>query len=92
MLTQQMRAMLTHSDSQPWWTLPQTPINTIELRHRIETGEALGPRIYTAGFGLYPHHGIPFYLDDLPASLRARLPQPATPAAAIEAMQQNEAR
>jgi hypothetical protein len=34
------------------------PSNTVELRHRIETGDVLGPRIYTAGFGLYPPHGI----------------------------------
>jgi imidazolonepropionase-like amidohydrolase len=90
MLTQQTQAMLTHSGFATVVDTSSDPINTIELRHRIETGEALGPRIYTAGFGLYPLHGIPFYLDDLPASLRARLPQPATPAAAIGAMQQNE--
>ena len=90
MLTQQMQAMLTHSGFSTVVDTSSDPINTSELRHRIESAEHLAT-IYTAGFGLYPPHGIPFYLDALPASLRARLPQPATPAAAIGAVQQNEA-
>jgi len=75
-LTQQMQAMVTHSGFSTVVDTSSDPSNTVELLHRIETGDALGPRIYTAGFGLYPPHGIPFYLDDLPASLLARLPQP----------------
>src|ERR1700733_2839633 len=88
-LTQQMQAMVTHSGFTTVVDTSSDPSNTLELRHRIETGDALGPRIYTAGFGLYPPHGIPFYLDDLPASLLAKLPQPDTPAAAVAAVQQN---
>ncbi len=34
--------------------------HTLSLRRRIERGELLGPKIYTAGSGLYPPHGIPF--------------------------------
>jgi imidazolonepropionase-like amidohydrolase len=90
-LTQQMQAMLTHSGFATVVDTSSDRENTVELRHRIESGDARGPRINTAGFGLYPPHGIPYYLDDLPASLRAKLPQPDTPAAAISAVQQNVA-
>jgi imidazolonepropionase-like amidohydrolase len=90
-LTQQMQAMLTHSGFATVVDTSSDRSNTVELRRRIEIGDALGPRIYTAGFGLYPPHGIPYYLDDLPASLLAELPQPDTPAAAIGAVQQNVA-
>src|SRR5665213_3257182 len=34
---------------------------TLSLRRRIETGELKGPAIYTAGSGMYPPNGIPFY-------------------------------
>jgi imidazolonepropionase-like amidohydrolase len=90
-LSRDMQSMLTHSGFTTVVDLSSDPNNTTALRRRVESGEVEGPRIYTAGFGLYPPHGIPFYLDDLPATLRARLPQPATPAAAVEAVQQNQA-
>ncbi len=90
-LSRDMQPMLTHSGFTTVVDLSSDPINTTALRRRVESGEVAGPRIYTAGFGLYPPHGIPFYLDDLPATLLARLPQPATPATAVEAVQQNQA-
>lgn len=37
-----------------------------------------GPRILTAGFGLFPENGLPIYIRDLPPELLAQLPQPAT--------------
>ena len=83
--------MLTHSGFATVVDTSSDRSNTVELRRRIEIGDALGPRIYTAGFGLYPPHGIPYYLDDLPALLLAKLPQPDTPAAAIGVVQQNVA-
>jgi imidazolonepropionase-like amidohydrolase len=89
-LSRDMQSMLTHSGFTTVVDLSSDPNNTTALRHRVESGEVRGPRIYTAGFGLYPPHGIPFYLDDLPATLRARLPQPATPATAVQAVQQNQ--
>ena len=53
---------------------------TLSLRRRIEAGELLGPLVYTAGSGLYPPHGIPYYLrDTLPHFVLALLPQPDTP-------------
>jgi imidazolonepropionase-like amidohydrolase len=90
-LSRDMQSMLTHSGFTTVVDLSSDPNNTTALRRRVESGEVAGPRIYTAGFGLYPPHGIPFYLDDLPATLRARLPQPVTPAEAVEAVQQNQA-
>ena len=66
---------------------------TISLRRRIETGELLGPGIYTAGSGQYPPNGIPFYLrDTLPPFLLRFLPQPKSPAEAAHIEQTNIAR
>jgi len=67
------------------------PGNTVAIRKRIESGEIAGPYIYTAGFPLYPPHGLPFYLHDLPASLISQLPQPATPEEATSAIERNMA-
>ena len=53
-------------------------------------GEVEGPNIYTSGFGLYPPHGIPFYLDELSGTLKARLPQPDSPSAAVQAVRANQ--
>lgn len=88
-LTRDLQAMLTHSGFTAVVDTASDPRNTTALRHRIDSGELPGPRILTAGFGLYPPHGIPFYLADLPAAARATLPQPETPAAAVEAVDRN---
>jgi len=59
--------------------------NTLSLRRRIESGDLLGPFIYTAGAAQYPPHGIPYYLrDTLPPLLIHLMPQPDTPAQAAE--------
>jgi imidazolonepropionase-like amidohydrolase len=52
--------------------------NTVALRKRIDSGEIKGPAILTAGFGLYPEKGLPFYIRDLPPEILNSLPQPAT--------------
>jgi imidazolonepropionase-like amidohydrolase len=62
---------------------------TGELRRRIERGDFAGPRIRTAGLPLYPEHALPYYLDDLPAEIRARLPQPASPDEARDLVAKN---
>ncbi len=90
-LTRALQAMLTHSGFTTVVDTASDPINTVALRRRILSGAVLGPKIYTAGSGLYPPHGIPFYLHDLPASIRATLPQPSTPAEAVEAVSHNVA-
>jgi imidazolonepropionase-like amidohydrolase len=54
--------------------------DTIPIRRRIEAGELLGPKIYTAGSAQYPPNGIPFYLKNtLPWFILKLMPQPATP-------------
>jgi imidazolonepropionase-like amidohydrolase len=88
-LSQQMQAMLTHSGFTTVVDTASDPQNTVDIRHRIEDGEVLGPRIYTAGAGLYPPHGIPYYLADLPKEALATLPQPGTPSAATDAVDHN---
>ena len=63
---------------------------TVPIRRRIEAGELLGPKIYTAGSALYPPEGTPFYLKDtLPKYLLALLPEPTTAAAAVRDEERN---
>jgi imidazolonepropionase-like amidohydrolase len=57
--------------------------NTIPLRRRIERGEILGPKIYTAGGALYPPKGIPYYLrNTMPRWLLYFMAQPKSPSEA----------
>ena len=90
-LTRDMQAMLTHSGFTTVVDVASDPSNTVPLRRRVESGEVAGPNIYTSGFGLYPPHGIPFYLNDLPEKLRAKLQQPDSPVAAVQAVRANQA-
>jgi imidazolonepropionase-like amidohydrolase len=85
-LTRELQEMLTHSGFTTVVDLGSDLRSTSALRRRIGSGEVLGPRIFTAGSGLYPPNGVPYYLSDLPPEIRAILPQPSTPAeaAAIE--------
>jgi imidazolonepropionase-like amidohydrolase len=54
--------------------------DAIPIRRRIEAGELLGPKIYTAGSAQYPPNGIPFYLKGTtPWFILKLMPQPATP-------------
>jgi imidazolonepropionase-like amidohydrolase len=63
---------------------------TLSLRRRVESGELRGPAIYTSGSGLYPPHGIPYYLrEQLPFFLRWLLPQPSTPQQAARIVERN---
>ena len=65
--------------------------NTAALRRRIESKDVPGPRILTAGVPLYPPNGIPYYLKDgsIPPELMKLMPQPATPAEAVSAVDRN---
>jgi imidazolonepropionase-like amidohydrolase len=62
---------------------------TLALRARIERGELPGPRILTASWPLFPAHGLPIYVQDLPRSLLDRMPQPQTPEAAARQVREN---
>jgi imidazolonepropionase-like amidohydrolase len=88
-LTQDLQAMLTHSGFTTVIDLASDIRSTSALRRRIDSGEVLGPRIYTAGSGLYPPNGVPYYLSDLPPEVRATLPQPSTPAEATAIVERN---
>ena len=90
-LTAALQEMLTHSGFTTVVDCASDPENTIALRRRVEDGEVLGPRIYTAGAGLYPPHAIPYYLSDLPTEVRGHLPQPETAQQAIEVVHHNQA-
>lgn len=90
-LTRDMHAMLTHSGFTTVVDVSSDPNNTVSLRRRIQSGEVAGPNIYTSGFALYPPHGIPFYLDDLPEKIRVQLPQPDSTVAAVQAVRMNQA-
>ena len=51
--------------------------NTLALRRRVDAGEIAGPRILTAGLGLYPADGVPYYVREaVPAEVVPLLPQP----------------
>jgi len=64
--------------------------STLPLRRRIESGELLGPAIYTSGPPLYPPNGIPFYLrESLPLPVLWLLPQPSTAEEAARAVERN---
>src|ERR1700721_2123171 len=72
-LARQMSEMLTHSGFTTVVDTGSDGENTIALRRRVESGEVLGPRIFTAGIPLFPAHALPYYLAGLPAELRARV-------------------
>lgn len=88
-LTKDIQAMLTHSGFTTVVDLGSDIRSTRALRRRIQSGEVLGPRIFTAGSGLYPPAGVPYYLSNLPPEVRASLPQPSTPAEAVAIVKQN---
>ena len=59
--------------------------NTVAIRKRIESDEVTGPKILTAGGGLFPPNGAPFYVrESLPPEVLKMLPQPATPDEAVQ--------
>ena len=50
--------------------------NTKLIRNRIESGEVAGPRIFTAGTGIVPEGGTPFYVKPI------KFPEALTPSQA----------
>jgi imidazolonepropionase-like amidohydrolase len=83
-LAQQLQDMLTSHGFTTVVDIGSYLPNTVAIRKRVESGEVPGPRIFTAGSGLYPPNGTPFYIPD---SIKPFLPQPATPEAAIQIVQ-----
>jgi imidazolonepropionase-like amidohydrolase len=90
-LTHQLGEMLTHSGFTTVVDTGSDVENTVALRRRVESGEVLGPRIFTAGIPLFPAHALPYYLADLPADLKAKLGQPETATDARTLVDKNHA-
>jgi imidazolonepropionase-like amidohydrolase len=66
------------------------PRDTISLRRRIESLELKGPAIFTAGRGLFPPKGIPFYLrNSMPSWLTWFVLQPDDPDEAAGMVERN---
>jgi imidazolonepropionase-like amidohydrolase len=87
-LSQQLSDMLTRYGFTTAVDLGSFLENTVAIRKRIETEEVAGPKVLTAGGGLYPPGGAPFYLrESLPAEIWKMLPQPATPEEAVQVVQ-----
>ncbi len=92
-LEEQLRDMLTSRGFTTVVDAGSDPRATLVLRRRIESGELLGPSILTAGPGVFPPSGIPYYLrDTLPFWFRPFMPQPSTPQAARRIAERNIAR
>ena len=90
-LGRQMIEMVTHSGFTTVVDTGSDGENTVALRRRVESGEVLGPRIFTAGIPLFPAHALPYYLAGLPAELKAKLAQPETAAEAVAVVDKNRA-
>ena len=78
-LEEHMQTMLTKWGFTTVFDIGSIPQDTLALRKRVESGELLGPKIYTTGAPIYPENGIPVYV---PPDI-ARLLKPfeaATPA------------
>jgi imidazolonepropionase-like amidohydrolase len=90
-LARQMSEMLTHSGFTTVVDTASDGENTIALRRRVDSGEVLGPRIFTAGIPIFPAHALPYYLAELPAELKAKLGQPETAADAVKIVDKNRA-
>lgn len=90
-LNQQLADMLTSRGFTTAVDLGSDPRITFEIRRRIASRELLGPRIYSAGPGIYPPRGVPYYLrDSLPFYVRwLFLPQPSSPSAAARVARRN---
>ena len=70
--------------------LGSNPFETRVLQRRIESGELAGPRIRSAGTGLYPERGLPFYIrDELNWLEKAYTPTPAGRVGATFAFHRN---
>jgi len=90
-LARQMSEMLTHSGFTTVVDTGSDGENTIALRRRVDSGEVLGPRIFTAGIPIYPAHALPYYLAELPPELKAKMAQPETAADAVTIVDRNRA-
>ncbi len=88
-LEQGLTALLTRWGFTTAFDIASDRDNTLAIRTRVNKGELKGPRILTAGWPLFPHDGLPIYLDHLDPAFRDRLPQPDSVDAALAVVRQN---
>jgi imidazolonepropionase-like amidohydrolase len=88
-LEQGLDALLTRWGFTTAFDIASDRDNTLALRTRVDRGELKGPRILTAGWPLFPHQGLPAYLDHLDPAFRDKLPQPDSVDAALVVVRQN---
>lgn len=84
-----LTALLTRHGFTTAFDIASDRDNTLALRARVDRGEVKGPRLLTAGLPLFPAQGLPFYLDHFDPGFLARMPQPASVAAALATVQRN---
>jgi len=88
-LSQQLVDMLTRYGVTTAVDLSSFLQNTVGLRARVESGEIAGPRILTAGGGLFPPDGIPYYVrESMPPETLKFIAQPSTPEEAVKIVDQ----
>ncbi len=88
-LSRKLAGMLTRYGYTSVFDIASDRDNTLAMRARIRRGEVEGPRILTVGLPLFPHKGLPIYLDHLPRDFIARMPQPADSAEATRVVREN---
>lgn len=71
--------------------LGSDPRSTNAVKARVASRELAGPRLLSAGAGIYPPRGLPFYLaDDIPRYLRLLIPQPRSAKGARRAVRRSQ--
>jgi imidazolonepropionase-like amidohydrolase len=88
-LNAQLADMLTSRGFTTVVDLGSDPRTAVSLRRRIETGDLKGPLIYMCGLDIYPPHGLPYYLGNLPFYVRWTVPEPETPEAAARVVERS---
>jgi imidazolonepropionase-like amidohydrolase len=79
-----LREMLTSRGFTTAIDTGSDPRATFPLARRLASGEVRGPFVVTAGSGIYPPKGLPYYVrDSIPFWVRPWIPQPSRPASAV---------
>lgn len=64
-LASELQRMLTRYGFTTVFDTGSVLANTNSLRKRVESGEVLGPRIFTAGDPIFPKDGVPIYVKSV---------------------------
>ncbi len=87
-LEEHMQTMLTKWGDTTVFDIGSFPQDTLALRHRVDSGEIAGPKIYTTAGTIFPENGIPVYIPkDLAQQLKPF--EAATPADATRLAKQS---